>query len=130
MATDRQRWLAWSLVGAGVVAVVAALYCFPPGQTSFYPRCAFHALTGLQCPGCGGLRAAHQLLHGHVIAAWILNPLVVLGAAGGFAWFAARIASRWSGRDLLQPLRRPWLFWAGLAGVAIFAVARNLIGGG
>jgi hypothetical protein len=27
----------------------------------------------VQCPGCGSLRAAHQLLHGNVEAAWALN---------------------------------------------------------
>jgi hypothetical protein len=90
----------------------------------------FHALTGLQCPGCGGLRAAHQLLHGHLAAAWQLNPLVVLGVAGGLAWLAARLVGKWSGRDILPPLRRTWLFWAGVSGVALFAVARNLVHGG
>lgn len=34
-------------------------------------------LTGLQCPGCGAARGLHQLLHGHPIAAFELNPLVI-----------------------------------------------------
>jgi hypothetical protein len=130
VATNRQRWFAWILAGAGCAAIATVLYVFPPEQVRFFPRCVFHALTGLQCPGCGGLRAAHQLLHGNLAAAWHLNPLVVLGAAGGLAWLAARLVGKWSGRDILHPLRRTWLFWAGVTGVALFAVARNLVHGG
>ena len=26
--------------------------------------CAFHSLTGLYCPGCGGTRAVRELLYG------------------------------------------------------------------
>jgi len=130
VAADRKRWIGWSLAGSGGAAIVAVLYVFPPEQARFFPRCAFHALTGLQCPGCGGLRASHQLLHGNFAAAWQLNPLVVLGVAGGLAWLAARMVGRLTGRDVLQPMRRTWLFWAGVAGIALFAVARNLIHGG
>lgn len=130
MRANRTRWLSWSLAGAGGAAVAAVLYFFPPEQARFFPRCVFQSLTGLQCPGCGGLRASHQLLHGNLAAAWQLNPLVVLGAAGGLAWLAAHLVGELSGRDILQPVRRAWLFWAGVAGIALFAVARNLVHGG
>ncbi|MGC5014077.1 DUF2752 domain-containing protein [Streptosporangium sp. DT93] len=35
-------------------------------------------LTGLYCPGCGGLRAVHALAHGDPLTALGLNPLVVV----------------------------------------------------
>lgn len=54
------------------------LYFFNPAQNGFYPRCLFKYATGLDCPGCGGLRATHQLLHGQIAAAFSLNPLMVL----------------------------------------------------
>ena len=38
----------------------------------------FHAMTGLWCPGCGGLRAVHDLTHGHLVTALHENALVVL----------------------------------------------------
>ena len=44
-----------------------------------WPHCAFLALTGHPCLTCGATRAAIQLGHGHLAAAWHLNPLMTFG---------------------------------------------------
>jgi hypothetical protein len=54
------------------------LYIFEPGKTGFFLLCPFRILTGFQCPGCGSTRALHQLMHGHVFNAFMLNPLFVI----------------------------------------------------
>ena len=64
----------WGLLVAGAVYV----FSFEPGKTGFFPLCPFRLLTGLTCPGCGSTRAMHQLLHGHIQAAFMLNPLFVI----------------------------------------------------
>ena len=64
----------WLLLLAGSVY----LYAFEPGKTGLFPPCLFRALTGLTCPGCGSTRAMHQILHGHFVAAFMLNPLFLL----------------------------------------------------
>ena len=63
----------------GTAALAAAvLFLFDPATTGFYPPCLFKTILGTQCPGCGSLRAAHQLLHGNISAAWALNkPLLI-----------------------------------------------------
>ena len=53
-----------------------------PGSVSALP---VHALTGLYCPGCGTLRALHQLMHGTFGGA---VDLAVGLAAGGGLWNA------------------------------------------
>jgi hypothetical protein len=63
------------LVSAGGAAY---LFFFQPGRTGLFPACPFRTLTGLNCPGCGTTRGLHQLLHGHFVAAFELNPLMVL----------------------------------------------------
>lgn len=41
-------------------------------------QCPFKWLTGIPCPGCGGTRALIAILHGHIIEAFLINPLSVL----------------------------------------------------
>jgi len=64
----------WALLIAGAVY----LFVFEPGISGLFPRCPFRVLTGFTCPGCGVTRALHQILHGHFVSAFMLNPLFVL----------------------------------------------------
>ncbi len=64
----------WSVLLAGS----AYLFVFEPGKTGLFPVCLFRFLTGYQCPGCGSTRAMHQLLHGHFVAAFELNPFFLV----------------------------------------------------
>ena len=64
----------WALLIAGAVY----LFVFEPGISGFFPQCPFRLATGFTCPGCGITRALHQILHGHFVAAFMLNPLFVL----------------------------------------------------
>jgi hypothetical protein len=68
-----------NLLILGTAALAAAvLFLFDPATTGFYPPCLFRTFLGAQCPGCGSLRAAHQLLHGNLHEAWVLNkPLLI-----------------------------------------------------
>ncbi len=94
----------WVVAGGALTIPIALLYAFDPGATSAYPSCPFRSLTGLLCPLCGGLRAAHALLHGRVIDAVVLNPfLFVAGVLGP-----------------IVPLR--WMVVA----AALFTVLRNI----
>jgi len=64
----------WSLLAAGA----AYLFVFEPGKTGFFPICMFRFFTGFTCPGCGTTRALHQILHGHFLTAFTLNPLFII----------------------------------------------------
>ena len=113
---------------AGIVvlaALLAVLFFFNPVEHAFFPRCFFRVITGWDCPGCGGLRAAHQLLHGEVRAALALNPLLVL-ALPFAAYFAARPwVERWIGGKLPQPFKGVKWLWLALVVVVAFGVVRN-----
>lgn len=48
--------------------------------------CAFYALTGFYCPGCGGTRALRALLEGRFLLSFCYHPVVpYFGAL--YAWF-------------------------------------------
>jgi hypothetical protein len=117
------------LVIAGLLMAVGAvvvLYLFDPVTAGFYPVCALHQATGLLCPGCGTLRALHQLTHGNFAAAWRLNCFVVSLLPVVF-WLATR-EMIWlaTGKRLPGVVTRPVFGWAALVGLIIFTVARNL----
>ncbi len=120
----------WSFLPALAVCLVAAaavaiLFWFDPSTASFYPTCYFHRFTGLLCPGCGSLRAAHQLLHGHIIAALQFNALAVV-VAGVIACIVLwRSVALLAGSPASGRLHPRWA-WIVLIAIVLFAVARNL----
>ncbi len=119
-------------LGTYVVAVLLAtggvvLFCFDPSQGGAYPVCLFHRATGLLCPGCGGLRALHQLLHGHLVAAFRFNSLLMLCLPFGL-WFAGRYASRKLRREPADLGFRPLWVWVFLTAALVLSVWRNLPG--
>ena len=121
---NRNRLLA-AMLAAFAVAVVM-LRLFDPATSSVFPPCPLRYLTGWYCPGCGSLRAIHQLLHGNLRAAWAMNPLTVIllpflmyGLAS-FAFFEIR------GEGLPQPFLRGAWIRALCAAIILFGIARNL----
>lgn len=101
------------------------LYLFNPSQHGFYPFCLLHKLTGWLCPGCGSLRAFHELLHGHFLDAFRLNPLVVtLIPLAGF-----HLLRCWRRRardaEASWAVSERWI-WIGIVVLIVFGVLRNL----
>ena len=121
-------------VGAFVAGGLAlsALYA----TTGVGLPCPFRALTGWDCPLCGGTRMGAALLHGDVSAAFMLNPLALIGlvimGVLGLLWAVEAVggpAVRLP-RPLAERLRRVrlthWLV-LGLAVAVIYTLARNLL---
>lgn len=77
------------------VSSLALLYGFNPNTTVWMPRCPFHEITGLECPGCGTLRAIHEVLHGNLSALWLYNPyLIIIVPYIGIVFYASCIKRR------------------------------------
>ncbi len=78
----RPPWPLWAILlvffwlGLGASAIWLSDYLDHPVQL-----CLVKRLTGYPCPTCGFTRGLLSLLHGHVIQAWLFNPLLysVLG---------------------------------------------------
>ncbi len=89
--------------------------------------CPWKWLVGLDCPGCGGLRAVNDLTHGDVLAAVSSNLLVVLLAPVAIALWLLWVHRTRTG--LPMPTVPGWVWGGGLVGLAIFTVLRNLPAG-
>lgn len=120
-------------VPGGLLAVVAGAFAYvgtvDPNQPGHYPVCPLFRLTGLYCPGCGGLRSAHAFAHGDLATALTDNALAV----GGYLAFAV-LWSVWvirvlRGRPVRLEAGRVHLWVLG-ALVLVFTVVRNLPSGG
>lgn len=120
-ARQRREFLVvWSV---GLLVALAVLYCYEPKGQFFYPRCPFYSVTGWQCPGCGGLRATHQMLHGHLAAALALNPLaVVLWPIAAFLG----IGHLMPGKPGAALLKHRLAGWSMVSLLVVFGILRNL----
>jgi hypothetical protein len=116
-----------AVLGATAIGAVAMVYLFNPSTHTFYPVCAFHALTGLNCPGCGTTRSLYALLHGNLRLALKDNALFILALAA---------LAVWGGRFAVRKIRNqpatfnisPKFIWLFLVVALVFAVVRNLPG--
>jgi hypothetical protein len=114
------------LAAAGAVVVLAALWAIDPASSHApFPPCPFRWLTGYLCPGCGGLRATHALLHGEVAAAFALNPLYVAALPFALAFAAWHAAAAFAVRA--PPRMTPVAVYAFVAVQLCYGVARNLV---
>jgi hypothetical protein len=106
-------------------AGLTVLRLFDPAISRIFPPCPVYALTGWYCPGCGSLRALHQLLSGNLRAAFGMNPFAVLSLpflGYGVASYASfQIRGRYLPRWFMPP---SWI-WALCAAIVAFGVLRN-----
>jgi Protein of unknown function (DUF2752) len=98
--------------------------------------CPFRAITGWECPLCGGTRMGEALLQGDVSAAFGFNPVALIGLlmAGvlGVLWAveaAGGPAVRLPRALLVRLLRVPASHWliAALVAAVVYTLARNLL---
>lgn len=108
-----------ALAGAAALTYIGVVDPHRPG--SVFPPCMFKLLTGWNCPGCGGMRMTHDLLHGDLAAAVVDNVFALVGLPLLLLWV---VSSRRAGR----PPFTPAVFW--VIGIAVvgWTVLRNLPG--
>jgi hypothetical protein len=129
LARPARRIAAPVLALAGVAGAFAYVGAVDPNEAGHYPACPLLRLTGIYCPGCGGLRSAHAVAHGDLAAAFQDNALAVVGYALAAVLWLVWLVRAARGQDLavLQPSARAR--WALGALVLAFTLLRNLPAG-
>ncbi len=110
---------------AGVAAAFVYVGAVDPNEPGHYPVCPLLQLTGIYCPGCGGLRSAHAVAHGDLAAAFGANAMAVIGY-GVFAvvmvvWLIRAVR----GAPMRIALTPVW-WWSLGPALLIFTLIRNL----
>ncbi|WP_381804925.1 DUF2752 domain-containing protein [Streptomyces niveus] len=124
-ATRARRLLAPLGTLTGVVAAFTYVGLVDPNESGHYPVCPLLSMTGLYCPGCGGLRSAHAVAHGDLAAALGANALAVVGyAVFAVVWLVWLIhVARGTRLRVSVP---PFMGWAVGAVILVFTVVRNV----
>ncbi|GAT11287.1 hypothetical protein AU184_06140 [Mycolicibacterium novocastrense] len=114
----------YGALGTGAVLAGALTYVgiADPHRPGFvFPACPFKAITGLDCPACGGLRMTHDLLHGDLAAAVVDNVYLLVGLPLLLTW----LLIRWRQS---KPLMNTPLIVVIVVSALTWTVARNLPG--
>lgn len=125
-ATPLRRARVPLVTGGGVLAAAALLAVRSPYAPGSYGFCPIRAVTGLWCPGCGGLRAVHDLVQLDVVAAWGMNALLVLAVPVLAALWVRWVRGAWVGRPVGHVTVRQASVLAAV--LLAFTVLRNLPG--
>ena len=121
-----RRKTTWAVIVALLAVGLTLVYLVKPDGVAFYPKCFFHVVTGLDCPGCGATRSVNRLLHGQFTEAWQFNPLFVTILLPCFLyWFIHYAWHAWHGLKLPSRLLPNWAAYSLLVMVAVFGILRN-----
>jgi len=116
----------FALITFIIIAASVTLFYYNPASSDLYPPSPFRVLTGLYCPGCGTLRALHQLLHGHLITAFGLNPLMLISLPFLIGSYLNYGVEAITGKSLWQIFIPAKLIWFLLQVVIAYWVVRNI----
>ena len=129
---SRARRLRGPLLTAGLVGgFTLALHFRDPHSAGSWGTCPWLALTGFYCPGCGSLRAVHDLTNGDVVAAAGSNLIFVLMVPLLILWWVSWSRRSWSGSGPSAVVSRHSGLYIALAAAVMvaFGVLRNLPAG-
>ena len=114
--------LAPILAGTGLLIIAK----HDPLESSFFPPCVFFVSTGWLCPGCGSTRMLHELLNGHLVRAFSLNPATFLLLPILSYEFSGRWAAYCFGASLPRLAPPSWLVRTALFAYLCFWMLRNV----
>ena len=108
-----------------------ALHLRDPHVSGSWGICPLAAVTGIYCPGCGGLRAVNDLTHGDLAGAAASNLLLVVLLPAAVFLLGRWALDAWHGRRRELPPPRVVTLQAVVLGVVllVFMVVRNLPAG-
>jgi hypothetical protein len=122
-------WLAPAGIAVCVAGGVGYTVLMDPtaSDADAQPTCIMKLLTGFDCPGCGGTRAAWYLLHGDIAAASRHHAMLVFATPFLIYMYLAWTLQIVTKRKILPQLQLSNVVIGGfIAAWMIFSVLRNL----
>lgn len=106
------------------------LWLFDPAAYTFWPKCMFHAITGLNCPACGIQRFLHALWQGNVTRALHFNYWLVYALPYTILIVAAWLLPEGSAlkNRMESKLHSRVAVWTYVVSFTVWFVVRNILG--
>lgn len=120
------------LLTAGAVGVATiALHLRDPHTSGSWGYCPFYAMTGMYCPGCGGLRAVNDLTNLDLVGAASSNLLFVASIPLILLFWLRWARRSWKGGEVAAPAPAGTVALVTVVAVlmVVFTVLRNLPAG-
>ncbi|NMO04438.1 DUF2752 domain-containing protein [Gordonia sp. TBRC 11910] len=114
------------VVGLATVGCVGIWFADPTTPGGPAPVCPTKLLFGIDCPGCGSLRAIYSLLHGDLGAAIRYNAVGVVCMALLLWAFGAYCIGLWRGRRVRSWQHQRWAAVTFLVMIGVWFVIRNI----
>ncbi len=130
-STETEQRTGWRpaalpLLVAGVgVGVGVLLHLRDPHVEGSYGTCPVYALTGWYCPGCGGMRAVHNLTDGQIVDALHSNLLAIPLVLAFAVWVTDWTVRAWRGQAMRLPSISRTTMWTFFGLLAVYTVLRN-----
>ncbi|WP_099466766.1 DUF2752 domain-containing protein [Konateibacter massiliensis] len=130
MNTDDNKFLyqiGWAILAVSVLILVLLPFS-PINYRLFLLPCPIYTLTGIYCPGCGGTRSVHALLHGSFLSSFRYNP-IVLYCGAIYAWYMISNTIEYVSKHKIKigMKYRDIYLWIGLGILLAFFVLRNFL---
>lgn len=127
----QRRLLAPLLTLGGTVAALGYVAAVDPNTPGHYPLCPTKYFLGIDCPGCGLMRATHDLVTGNISGALDHNVLIVLIAPLAVVLWVRWFLRAWRGTypevTYAQFRRRNVWLTAAMVLLLVFGVVRNFV---
>jgi hypothetical protein len=107
-------------------ACILTLYLLNPAEYTYYPTCYLYLLTGKLCPGCGGMRGMHQLLHGNLYEALKFNLMLILFIPFGVYYLLSQFSILFFNKSFPDLISIKYIFYPVLFVVILYWILRNL----
>ena len=115
-------------VGLLLTAILLLLLWVDPAESVWMPKCPVKLLTGLNCPGCGGQRAAHALLQGNIAGALHYNWFLLYAVPYLLILVVERFFLRgeWQ-REVRRWAENKYVVWFYIVSYCVWFVVRNVM---
>lgn len=105
---------------------ILTLFLLNPAEYTYHPPCYLYLITGKLCPGCGGMRGMHLLLHGNIIDALKYNLLLPIAILLGLYYLLSQFSILFFNKPFPDLISLKIVFYPILFIALLYWVLRNI----